>query len=163
MDAIMTPQPPYPIHDSVAARLHPQYVAYYNQYLLHAPQVHHLPVAVSRIGGKIIPGGTDVVPVGKTQDLSLKRRETEGPDIRIRCFTPKGDAPSDGWPVLLYGHGGGWVLGNIDTENPACTRMCNQASCVVITVDYRYAPVQHGLNCPVLSCPPHWSSPEGHA
>jgi hypothetical protein len=133
----MTPQPPYHIHHSVADRLHPQYVAFYNQYLLNAPQVHYQPVAASRVGGKIIPGGSECLPVGKTQDFSLTRKETKGPDVKIRCFTPQGEAPSKGWPVMLYSHGGGWVLGNIDTENAACTRMCVRANCVVITTDYR--------------------------
>jgi acetyl esterase/lipase len=136
----MAPQPSFPIHASVAERLHPQYTAFYNKYLVNAPQVHLQPVEVSRIGGKIIPGGTDVVPVGHTEDFALHRCETSGPDVRIRCFKPAGTAPAEGWPVMLYAHGGGWVLGNIDTENSACTRMCNRANCVVITTDYRFVP-----------------------
>lgn len=145
----MAPQPSYPIHASVAERLHPQYVAFYNQYLLYAPQAHLQPVELSRVGGKVNPGGTDVVPVGKTEDFSLRRRETPGPDVRIRCFTPLGPVPPEGWPVMLYSHGGGWVLGNIDSENSACTRMCTRASCVVITTDYRYA-VRHRATWSVL-------------
>lgn len=134
----MYPQPPYPIHPSVADKLHPQYTAFYNEYLLNAQQVHYQPIAASRTGGKIIPGGSEVLPVGQTQDVAIKRKESEGADVRVRCFTPPGEAPASGWPVMLYAHGGGWVLGNIDTENPACTNMCVRAKCVVVTVDYRY-------------------------
>lgn len=137
MDNNPYPQPPYPLHPSIIDKLHPQYAAFYNEYLLNAQQVHYQPIAASRTGGKIIPGGSDPLPVGKTQDVSIKRKETTGPDVRVRCFTPPGEAPASGWPTMLYAHGGGWVLGNIDTENSACTNMCIRAQCVVITVDYR--------------------------
>ncbi|KAJ9149885.1 Triacylglycerol lipase [Pleurostoma richardsiae] len=134
------PKPPYHLHHSVKDKLHPEYVAFYNEHLLHAPQVHYQPVAASRVGGKIIPGGSDPLPVGKQQDINIKRQETEGPDVAIRCFTPEGEAPDAGWPVMLYYHGGGWVLGNIATENTVCTNMCVRSKCVVITTDYRLAP-----------------------
>lgn len=137
MEDTSQPQPPYPIHPSVQDRLHPQYVDFYNKYLLNAQQVHYQPVAASRVGGKIIPGGSDPLPVGKKQDFSIERKETRGPPVKVRCFTPPGEVAEAGWPVMLYSHGGGWVLGNIDTENAACTNMCIRANCVVVTVDYR--------------------------
>lgn len=40
----------------------------------------------------------------------------------------------------MYFHGGGWVIGNIDTENAVCTSICARGKCVVISVDYRLAP-----------------------
>lgn len=134
-----SPQPPYPLHHSVADKLDPQYVAFYNKHIINAQQVHYQPVAASRVGGKIIPGGSDILPVGRTQDISIVRRETSGPDVKARCFVPEGDAPPAGWPAMIYYHGGGWVLGNIDTENTVCTNMCKRARWVVITTDYRYA------------------------
>ncbi|KIX01105.1 uncharacterized protein Z518_10171 [Rhinocladiella mackenziei CBS 650.93] len=136
----LIPQPPYPLHESVKDKLHPEYVKFYNEHLLNAPQVHYQPVSASRVGGKIIAGGGDPLPVGKTHDLSLKRQETEGPDVRIRCFIPEGEPPPDGWPVMIYYHGGGWVLGTIDTENTVGTNMCARAKYVVIMTDYRLAP-----------------------
>ncbi|KAI6366345.1 hypothetical protein MCOR25_005160 [Pyricularia grisea] len=135
------PQPPYPLHDSIRDKLDPDYVEFYNKYLLNAPQVHYQPVAASRVGGKIIPGGTDPVPVGKTIDVSISRRETAGPDVRVRAFVPAGQPPSpSGWPVFVWYHGGGWVLGNIDSENSLCSNVCARARCVVVTTDFRLAP-----------------------
>ncbi|KAH9908263.1 alpha/beta hydrolase fold-domain-containing protein [Xylariomycetidae sp. FL2044] len=136
------PAPPYPLHDSVKDLLDPEYVKFYNKYLLNAPQVHYQPVAASRSGGgKLIPGGTDPVPVGKTVDFQLPRKESAGPDVPVRVFIPPGSPPSPaGWPVFQWYHGGGWVLGNIDSENSLCTNLCVQAKCVVITTDYRLAP-----------------------
>lgn len=135
------PQPPYPLHDSVKDRLHPEYVKFYNEHIIHQQQVHLQPVAASRTSGILIPGGGPKLPVGGTQDISIHRRETEGPDIKIRAFTPEGEQPENGWPVMVYFHGGGWVLGNIDTENNVCTHMCSRAKCVVVSVDYRYLPL----------------------
>lgn len=132
------PQPPYPLHESVRDRLHPEYVAFYNQYIINQQQVHLQPVAASRTSGILIPGGGPVLEVGKTEDINIKRRETEGPDVPVRVFTPKGEKPEDGWPVFLYFHGGGWVLGNINTENAVCSNVCVRAKCVVVTVDYRF-------------------------
>ncbi|KAL2872300.1 alpha/beta hydrolase [Aspergillus lucknowensis] len=135
------PQPPYPLHESIKDLLDPEYAAFYNEHLLHAPQVHYQPVAASRVGGKLIPGGTDPLPVGKTIDIEIPRVESAGPPVPIRIFVPPGPPPSpSGWPVFLWFHGGGWVLGTIDSENSLCTNLCLRANCVVITTDYRLAP-----------------------
>ncbi|KAL4862515.1 hypothetical protein BDV12DRAFT_190363 [Aspergillus spectabilis] len=134
------PQPPYPLHDSVKHRLSPDYVAFYNKYILNSQQVHYQPVEASRTSGTLIPGGGQLLTVGKTEDITVQRRTTTGADIKVRCFTPSGARPKGGWPVLLYFHGGGWVLGTIDTENTVCTNICVRANCVVVTVDYRLAP-----------------------
>jgi hypothetical protein len=134
------PQPPYPLHESIKHRLDPTYASFYNTHIFDKQQVHLQPVSASRTSGILIPGGGPKLPVGKTEDLSLPRFQTEGPEVPIRVFTPEGERPTEGWPVLVYYHGGGWVLGNIDTENTVCTNICNRASCVVITTDYRYTP-----------------------
>ncbi|KAJ5196840.1 hypothetical protein N7449_007319 [Penicillium cf. viridicatum] len=133
-------QPPYPLHESVKDLLDPEYVAFYNENVINNQQVHLQPVEASRTSGVLIPGAGPMLEVGKTQDITVQRRATEGPAVPIRCFTPKGQAPPGGWPVMLYFHGGGWVLGNIDTENVVCSNLCVRGNCVVITVDYRLAP-----------------------
>lgn len=79
-----------------------------------------------------------MLPVAKTVDYTFPRVESKGPDIQVRSFTPEGEEPSAGWPVLVYFHGGGWVLGNIDTENVVATNLCSRANCVVVSVNYRY-------------------------
>ncbi|KAK5087578.1 hypothetical protein LTR24_006618 [Lithohypha guttulata] len=86
-------------------------------------------------------GGSNPLPVGQVQDYSIRRQSTTGPDVLVRAFTPDGPPPSPaGWPAVLYFHGGGFVFGNINTENTVCTHMCMRAQCVVITADYRLAP-----------------------
>ncbi|KAI9739743.1 MAG: hypothetical protein M1834_006462 [Cirrosporium novae-zelandiae] len=140
VDTAQGPQPPYPLHESVKDRLDPEYVSFYNKHIINNQQVHYQPVAASRTSGILIPGGGPLVPVGNTEDFSIKRIETEGPDVKVRVFTPTGEKPENGWPVMVYYHGGGWVLGTIDTENTVCTNMCARANCVVVNADYRLAP-----------------------
>ena len=59
-----------------------------------------------------------------------------GPVARI--YTPKtGTAP---FPVVLYYHGGGWVIANLDTYHPSAQALCEQTGAVVVSVAYRQAP-----------------------
>ena len=62
---------------------------------------------------------------------------TIGRGLRIRVYTASTDKPL---PALLYFHGGGWVLGDLDTHDAPCRRLADEASCVVVAVDYRRAP-----------------------
>jgi acetyl esterase len=61
-----------------------------------------------------------------------------GPDIPIRVYTPRGQASPLG--VLMFIHGGGFTLGNLDSEHTRCVQICSEAQCVVVSVDYRLAP-----------------------
>ena len=132
-------QPPYPLHPSVKDRLHPDYVTFYNKYLINQTPVYCQPVSASREAGNLLPGPTEPIPVGKKLDILIARKETCGPKVAVRCFTPPGSPPRSGWPLVLYSHGGGWVLGDIDSESTICTNMCARGRAVVITTDYRLA------------------------
>ncbi|MGE5595281.1 MAG: alpha/beta hydrolase fold domain-containing protein, partial [Hyphomicrobiales bacterium] len=73
-------------------------------------------------------------PVHRVEDLSLP-----GPAgaIPARLYAPEADRPL---PVLVYFHGGGWVLGNIDSHDATCRTLANKTGCAVVSVDYRLAP-----------------------
>lgn len=101
--------PPYPLHPSITPLLDPVYTTFYNQHLINKQQVHLQPISASRSSGVLIPGASPLLPVGTTEDLLVPRRESEGPDVVIRVFTPEGERPRDGWPVFIWLHGGGWV------------------------------------------------------
>jgi acetyl esterase len=58
-------------------------------------------------------------------------------DIPIRVYTPDGHGPLAG---LVYFHGGGWVIGSIETHDGLCRSIAKAAGCVVISVEYRLAP-----------------------
>lgn len=131
------PQPPYPLHSTIVDRIDPEYAAFYNKNVIDKQQVHYQSVEANRTSGILIPGAGPLIPVGKTEDHTISRAESKGPDVKVRCFTPEGAKPENGWPVLIYFHGGGWVLGNIDTENVVSTNISARGKCVVVSVDYR--------------------------
>src|SRR4028118_2001263 len=58
-------------------------------------------------------------------------------NIPIRIYTPRLDTSL---PILIYLHGGGWVLGDLDGVDHICRSLANQADCIVVSVDYRLAP-----------------------
>ena len=65
--------------------------------------------------------------------------QIDGPGgaLRIRVLRPVGAGPH---PTVVYFHGGGWMLGDIDTHLGHARRICTQASAVVVSVEYRLAP-----------------------
>ncbi|GER92161.1 putative lipase LipH [Dictyobacter vulcani] len=60
-----------------------------------------------------------------------------GGELPIRVYTPEGSGP---FPIVLYFHGGGWVIGDLDSEDDICRSLTNHVGCVVVSVDYRLAP-----------------------
>ena len=61
----------------------------------------------------------------------------QGRAIPIRIYTPAAQALV---PMLIFLHGGGWVLGALEQSAPACRRLPKRGKCIVISVDYRLAP-----------------------
>ncbi|MDL5360735.1 alpha/beta hydrolase [Halalkalicoccus sp. NIPERK01] len=72
-------------------------------------------------------------PVDRVEDFSIP-----GPDepVPVRLYAPAGD----GHPLLMFYHGGGWVIGDIETYDAVCRALSNAADCAVLSVDYRLAP-----------------------
>lgn len=60
-------------------------------------------------------------------------------DIPTRVYTPRA-AVGEAHGVLVWFHGGGWVIGDLDTADATCRALANRAGCVVVSVDYRLAP-----------------------
>jgi acetyl esterase len=73
-------------------------------------------------------------PVDQVRDLKIPG---PGGEIPIRVYSPKAQSAS---PALIYFHGGGWVLGDLESHDHVCRALANSASCVVLSVDYRLAP-----------------------
>lgn len=74
--------------------------------------------------------------------LSVQRvedRSIPGPagEIPIRVYYPAGDAP---FATLVYFHGGGWVIGDLDTHHGFCHALAKTSGCLVVAVDYRLSP-----------------------
>src|SRR3954471_20148928 len=79
----------------------------------------------------VLPSGIEVA--------SVTDREIPGPagPITVRGYRPRGDAPK---PVIVYYHGGGWVLRSLRSHARTCRRLADSAGTVVVSVDYRMCP-----------------------
>ncbi|HYB91439.1 MAG TPA: alpha/beta hydrolase [Candidatus Binataceae bacterium] len=75
-----------------------------------------------------------VVPIYRVED-----RHIPGPagQIAIRIYTPQARTPMG---VLVFFHGGGWVLGDLESHDGLCRSIANGAGCLTVAVDYRLAP-----------------------
>ncbi|HZP43199.1 MAG TPA: alpha/beta hydrolase [Candidatus Binatia bacterium] len=82
--------------------------------LLVAPEE---PARVAKVENRSIPGSAGAIP--------------------IRIYTPEGTPP---FPVLVWLHGGGWVLGSLETHDALCRSLARAVPAVVVAVDYRLAP-----------------------
>ena len=84
------------------------------------------------------PASTPPAPeIGAVRELTA-----EGPTgpIRLRLYRPRGVAASTPLPVLIFFHGGGWVIGDMDTHDVLCRQLTAGAGISVVNVDYRLAP-----------------------
>ncbi|MGK2929601.1 MAG: flavin-containing monooxygenase, partial [Acidimicrobiales bacterium] len=77
------------------------------------------------------PPGPDV---GEIVDGTLPGADG---DLRYRLYRPTTDGPH---PVVAYFHGGGWVLGSHDSDDPFCRDLCVRSGAIIVSVDYRHAP-----------------------
>lgn len=79
---------------------------------------------------QLVPQGPEVVTGDRT---------VPGPagPVPVRIYTPPTTEPVG---VLVYLHGGGWTIGDLDTHDHPCRTLCQDGSVVVVSVDYRLAP-----------------------
>ena len=73
-----------------------------------------------------------------------------GGALRARIYRPRA-AGAATLPALVYFHGGGWCIGDIDTHDPACRQLAEQAGWAVLSLDYRLAP-EHRFPAAVEDC-----------
>jgi acetyl esterase len=73
---------------------------------------------------------------------SMRELQAPGPagPISLRSYRPLGASEDAVLPVLVFYHGGGWVIGDLDTHDVLCRQLCNLSGVAVIAVDYRLAP-----------------------
>lgn len=101
----------------------------------HFPRVDAVSSAAeAREISKQMPRPAEVEPVGAVEDRSIP-----GPDgeIPVRIYRPATEGPH---PGIVYFHGGGFVICDLDTHDGACRRLVNATDAVVVSVDYRLAP-----------------------
>lgn len=116
--------------------LHPQVEAYLERLArFDFGELHTFPVEQAREGmrrGVALLGEPEAV--AGVEDRTIPSAEG---DIRIRIYTPAGAGP---FPLLVFFHGGGFVLGDLDTHDGLCRSLANGAEAIVVSVDYPKAP-----------------------
>ncbi|MGD0438044.1 MAG: alpha/beta hydrolase [Bryobacteraceae bacterium] len=100
------------------------------------PPLESFPPAEAR---KLIRQMTDQIGGTPEPVQSIENLRIPGPDgdIPIRIYTPATAAPR---PAMVYFHGGGWVICDLDTHEVQCSAIARRAGAVVVSVDYRLAP-----------------------
>ena len=97
------------------------------------PAAHTVSPAEARANAKLRPRapGSEVA--------NVEDRNIPGPDgdVPVRIYTPEGDGP---FPILAWYHGGGWVVGDLESADGSARNLCVGGQCVVVSVDYRLAP-----------------------
>lgn len=79
----------------------------------------------------------DPPPVGEVRELAMPG---PGGALRLRLVRPAGSDARALLPGLVYFHGGGWTIGDLDTHDTLCRELANGAGCAVLSVDYRLGP-----------------------
>ncbi|EKQ6358001.1 alpha/beta hydrolase [Pseudomonas aeruginosa] len=99
---------------------------------------HEITLQESRGGYYALTFGTrtqeQIVPVGSVEDTEVQGGVGK---LKARVYRPKGSAPK---PTVVFFHGGGFVLGGLDTHDNMCRDICKSSDSVVVSVDYRLSP-----------------------
>jgi acetyl esterase len=94
----------------------------------------HVSLAAMRQGNKAFLIAEPKAPLHAIENLVAPGPEGQ---LALRLYRP---APEGTLPLVLFMHGGGFVLGDLDTHDSICSAIAREASCVVCAVDYRLAP-----------------------
>ena len=113
------------------------------------PALHEMPVDTCRsVFLQLVQNlQGETLPIHDSSD-----REIPGPDgsIPIRIYTPR-NLEGGRLPVLVLYHGGGWVIGDLESHDNMCRYFANEADVIVVAVDYRLAP-EHRFPAGIDDC-----------
>ena len=97
------------------------------------------PTFADAVKGTVLAQGRDAAPAALVPGVSSRDGTIPGPAGRlpVRVYSPQGQGP---FPVIVYFHGGGWVLADREVYDGGARGLAKQANAVVMSVDYRRAP-----------------------
>ena len=100
------------------------------------PAIHTMtPEEVRDLRASTLVQDHNSVELADIKDKYIEVRD--GSKIKVRIYTPVGEGP---FPVIVYYHGGGWVINSIETSDRSCKQIAAITKSVVVSVDYRLAP-----------------------
>lgn len=132
--------------------LHPQAQALLQAMIDRAvPPMHTLSVQAARQTYLERKALTQPTPPAVARSMDLSPQSALAPPVRVRVIHPFEPASNTALPALVFFHGGGWVIGDLDTHDTLCRELALQAGVAVVSVDYRLAP-EHRFPAAVEDC-----------
>jgi acetyl esterase len=132
----------------MTAALHPQVAALLERVARSPlPLYHTVPAHVARR----LYSDTRSVLAPPSPEVGEARLMVADSAIALRAYRPASAGRDETLPALVYFHGGGWVIGDLDTHDVLCRQLANGARCAVFSVDYRLAP-EHRFPAAVDDC-----------
>ena len=113
------------------------------------PAIHQMDVPTARaVFGQLVAAlQGEQQPIHRSEDRTIPGPNGE---IPIRIYTPR-DSGGAKLPVLVQFHGGGWVIGDLETHDNMCRYFANEGDAIVVAVDYRLAP-EHKFPAGIEDC-----------
>jgi acetyl esterase len=113
---------------------------------------------------KAYAGTWDILqpPAQEVASVSDRTIATTAGALALRIYRGLGTEPDADLACVLYMHGGGWVIGNLDSHDRLCRQLANQAGVCVVSVDYRLAP-EYPFPAAIDDCAAAWQWVHSHA
>ena len=109
-------------------------------YRVGAPRFHELSVDQARHSFRKLQWafGLPSPAVAATVEVAMTR--ADGSTLNARLYRPLDSSGDDELPLLIYFHGGGWCVGDLESYDVLCRELANGSGCAVLSIDYRLAP-----------------------
>lgn len=128
---------------SAADVLHPDSIAFLQSMERPgAPPFHELPLETQRAASEKMMFAFRLPPpeVALAAERIMERSAAQGGPLRCRVYRPLGSDETQRLPALVWYHGGGCVVGNIESYDSLCREIANRSGCAVVSCSYRLAP-----------------------
>ncbi|PIC82993.1 alpha/beta hydrolase [Sporosarcina sp. P1] len=100
------------------------------------PVIQHMKPTEARDALASIPRpAVELEALSKIEDIKIEVDQAQ--EITLRIYTPEGTGP---FPVIVYYHGGGWVIGDLSFSDASCRMLANGTNSIVISAEYRLSP-----------------------
>jgi acetyl esterase len=103
------------------------------------PPIYELPIDVVRAGNKAASQqmARPPLPLHRVEDRHIP---TPGGDLGVRIYWPRQTSESQPLPLVVFFHGGGFAICDLDTHDPIARALCRDGDAIVVNVDYRRSP-----------------------
>ena len=93
-----------------------------------------VPTDIKGVDSKAVPTHGPVT----VRDFPITGRD--GKDVDLRVYIPASSDPTETFPVLAWSHGGGWLVGSLETDDPVCRYIARWCRIVVVSIGYGLLP-----------------------